>query len=261
MATEFPMTKVCTSCGIEKPLEEFSLHKEGKFGRRACCKKCRSKKEAEKYASDPEYRNLRRKIERDRFSSLSPEAHELRKAKQREWRNVHREQLNARNRERYQTDETTRLSCLTGRKRYYEENKDKVIANETRRQARKRATDLNFRLRATLRSRLLCAIKADQKVGSAISDLGCSVEELKTYLESKFQPGMTWENWGRGSACWNIDHIIPLVAFNLTDRDQFLAASHYTNLQPLWEKDNLSKGGKYQGEPPCPLSLVSSPIQ
>jgi len=80
------------------------------------------------------------------------------------------------------------------------------------------------------------------KAGSAVRDLGCSVEFLKQYLESKFLPGMTWENWAKRG--WHIDHITPLDTFDLTNREQFLQCCHYTNLQPLWWRDNLSKGTK-----------------
>ena len=48
--------------------------------------------------------------------------------------------------------------------------------------------------------------------------LGCSLDELKTYLESKFQPGMTWDNYSRNG--WTIDHILPLSSFNLIDQNQ-----------------------------------------
>jgi hypothetical protein len=90
----------------------------------------------------------------------------------------------------------------------------------------------------------LCCIKlANQnKTGSAIDELGCSVDQLKRYLESKFQPGMTWDNWTRDG--WHIDHIKPLSSFDLTDPGQFKVACHYTNLQPLWAKDNLVKSNK-----------------
>jgi hypothetical protein len=63
---------------------------------------------------------------------------------------------------------------------------------------------------------------------------------LKAYLEAKFKPGMSWDNYGE----WHIDHIIPLNDFELTIREQFLDAVHYTNLQPLWKAENLSKGIK-----------------
>jgi hypothetical protein len=104
--------------------------------------------------------------------------------------------------------------------------------------------DLNYKLVCNLRNRLYCALKKNQKKGSAVKDLGCSVEFLKKYIESKFLPGMTWNNWGKGPDKWNIDHVIPLSSFDLTDREQLLKAVHYTNLQPLWEPDNLQKSSK-----------------
>jgi len=104
-------------------------------------------------------------------------------------------------------------------------------------------TDINFKISRHLRSRLFTALKNNCKTGSAVADLGCSIEELKKHLESKWQPGMTWDNYNyRG---WHIDHVIPLSVFNLTDKEQLLKACHYTNLQPLWASDNLRKSGKY----------------
>lgn len=84
------------------------------------------------------------------------------------------------------------------------------------------------------------AIRRVPKTGSAVKDLGCTIVEFRAYLETLFQEGMTWENYGE----WHIDHIIPLSSFDLSDRDQVLKACHYTNLQPLWAKDNLRKGAK-----------------
>lgn len=96
------------------------------------------------------------------------------------------------------------------------------------------------KLRKNLRNRLTMAVKNGQKAGSAVQDLGISINELKSYIEAKFQPGMTWDNWGE----WHIDHVKPLIAFDLTDREQVLVACNYTNLQPLWARENLSKGGR-----------------
>ena len=73
--------------------------------------------------------------------------------------------------------------------------------------------------------------------------MGCTEVELKTYLESKFQPGMSWDNYGRTG--WHIDHIRPLSSFDLSNADEQARACHYTNLQPLWAKENLSKGDRY----------------
>ena len=86
------------------------------------------------------------------------------------------------------------------------------------------------------------AIKGNSKQGSAIKLLGCSISELKFYLEGKFQEGMSWDNWK--SDGWHIDHAIPLAYYDLQDKNQLALACHYTNLQPLWAKENISKGAK-----------------
>jgi len=75
-----------------------------------------------------------------------------------------------------------------------------------------------------------------------VQDLGCTIDELKLYLEAQFEPWMTWDNYGYYG--WHIDHIKPLANFDLTNRDQFLEACHYTNLQPMFWHDNLTKCAK-----------------
>ena len=101
-------------------------------------------------------------------------------------------------------------------------------------------TDINFRLTCRLRARLYAALRNMQKKGSAIKDLGCTLPELKRWLESNFKDGMTWENYGE----WHIDHIIPLSRVDLTREEHLRKVCHYTNLQPLWATENLAKGNK-----------------
>jgi hypothetical protein len=98
-----------------------------------------------------------------------------------------------------------------------------------------------YKLRHSLRIRLKKAILNNHKSGSAIKDLGCSIETFKKHIESIFQPGMSWDNWGQGLNKWNLDHIEPLFKFNLTDSEQLKKACYYLNLQPLWQKDHELK--------------------
>ena len=134
-------------------------------------------------------------------------------------------------------------------KLYKIKNKDKIKLNcelykDKRNEKRRKRMkcDVSYKLQEYLRNRLYLALKNNQKNGSAIRDLGCSVEELKQYIESKFLPGMTWDNYGYYG--WHIDHITPLASFDLTNRQQLLEACHYTNLQPMWAKDNMTKSDK-----------------
>jgi len=141
---------------------------------------------------------------------------------------------------RYQRDDV-KLKEKKKSQKWYKANKElvKIKTKEYKRISRR---NLKVKLKDNLRTRLNSAIKNNYKTGSAVKDLGCSVEELKKYLESKFQEGMTWTNWSRTG--WHIDHIEPLASFNLSNREELKKACHYTNLQPLWAEDNWAKGCK-----------------
>jgi len=125
-------------------------------------------------------------------------------------------------------------------KQYWQSNKEKLLIYTKEYNKIRKFLDINYKLACNLRSRLSIAVKHNQKVGSAVADLGCSIEFFKSYIEQKFQTGMSWENYGE----WHLDHIIPLASFDLTNTEQFLNACYYTNYQPLWAEDNLKKYNK-----------------
>ena len=134
--------------------------------------------------------------------------------------------------------------CKECKRRYRSTKRFKKMHSKTHTvyALKRRREDINFKLQCNIRQRLKQAIKNNSKAGSAVKDLGCSIEEFKNYIASKFQEGMSWENWGYKG--WHLDHIIPLASFDLTNREQFLKACHYMNYQPLWAADNLIKGSK-----------------
>jgi hypothetical protein len=115
------------------------------------------------------------------------------------------------------------------------QNRDFYLKYRAENARHRTKTDLNFKLASNLRHRLWSFLKN----GSHVKDLGCSLEELRSYLESKFSDGMSWDNYGIKG--WHIDHIRPLSKFDLKDREQFLTACHFTNLQPMWAADNIRK--------------------
>lgn len=130
------------------------------------------------------------------------------------------------------------------RKIYNQENKQTIAAKQKDYVKKKSNEDICFRLAKNLRSRTSNALKNKQKAGSAVQDIGCNGLELKNHLESLFKPGMTWENYGNKPGQWSIDHIVPLSKVDLSNREQFLKVSHYTNLQPMWQLENVKKSNK-----------------
>jgi len=105
----------------------------------------------------------------------------------------------------------------------------------------RRAKDPLYRFQCNMRSmgnRIVRQLSLGKKPTNTFNWIGCSAEELKNYLESLFTEGMNWENYG----AWHVDHIRPVCSFSAEEWEQI---NHYTNLQPLWAKDNLLKGDSW----------------
>lgn len=178
--------------------------------------------------------------------------------KRKERRLKNREKINQKNREKYKNNKYQLKYYIENKervkevqKKYRLNNKEKI--KEIQKQYRlnnkdkkikyikdRLKNDLNFKLAISLRNRIREVIKNKncKKSIKFIELLGCDVDEARKHLEKQFKEGMTWENHGE----WHIDHIIPCASFDLTDPEQQKKCFHYTNLQPLWAKENLSKG-------------------
>ena len=150
-------------------------------------------------------------------------------------------------------------------KAYYLKNKSilneksktyqKINKSELREKARlrliyKRKTDPVFKLKCNIRRLIQLSLKSKGFVKNCktFEILGCDANEFKTYLESKFEPWMSWNNKGLFNGTfdygWDLDHIIPLK-IALTKKD-VIKLNHYTNFQPLCSKTNREiKNGKH----------------
>jgi hypothetical protein len=157
------------------------------------------------------------------------------KAYQAEWRITHRASLKV-SHDKWKKSHPEKLAAKKARwaKKYIAERR--VYSKQ------RYATSSHIRLVSLHRSKLNRALSEPNPSCRLSKDLGCTFRELRIYIESKFAEGMTWGNRGNGAGQWSIDHIMPMSAFNMEDRQHHLLACHYGNLQPLWHVENMKKG-------------------
>ena len=124
------------------------------------------------------------------------------------------------------------------------ENRERRRVLSRIRMKQRRKEDPAYRLQCTVRKRMWDALRGARKSDRSMNLIGCSPDTLRLCLEARFEPGMTWDNYG---SAWHVDHIIPLAAYDLTDPEQQRQAFHYTNLQPMWAHENMAKGDEVPG--------------
>jgi hypothetical protein len=151
-----------------------------------------------------------------------------------QWRAKNKEYVNNQARE-YKAKNIDNIRAISKKSQSKKSYKDK-------RKIRYKNRSIQDKLKALLRTRVYNALKGKLKEQSCLVLLGCTISEFKAHLESLFQSSMSWDNWSLYG--WHIDHIIPLSSFDLSNSEELAKACHYTNLQPLWAKDNLSKSNK-----------------
>lgn len=122
--------------------------------------------------------------------------------------------------------------------KYRELNKEKLNTKTRIRDSFRLKNDIIFKLKKNYRNRLYDYYKGSNRSKTSEKIIGISWNGFKLHIEQQFSSGMTWENYGE----WHIDHIVPLSSGK--DKKELEKLFHYTNCQPLWAKENLSKSDK-----------------
>jgi hypothetical protein len=110
-------------------------------------------------------------------------------------------------------------------------------------QAFKRATDPEWREQTRIRAKCSKIKWARPTNDKYIAELGCTYWQAKKHIERQWLVGMSWENHGKA---WEIDHIVAITRFDVNDPMQRLQMCHFTNLQPLWSRDNRRKRNRME---------------
>lgn len=196
--------KCCSACKLMLDMSNFCLNKRSLDGIHSRCKSCQSMNRKRSYIKHRE-----KELKNKRKYRSVPE-------------NKKREKI------------TQALWAVN--------NKKHIRKQAIERKKIRKQTDLNYRMRYNLRERIRAAMKrgGNKKIDSTFKLIGCSIQDLRKYLESKFKDGMTWDNYG-GTHGWQIDHIVPCASFDLSKEEEQRKCFHFTNVQPLWAEENKLK--------------------
>lgn len=248
-------TKTCYKCLREFPLssEHFYRSKTEKSGWKHICKECCKK-------VINEYRLHHKKEIRQTRKAYNESHKEEIKKYGKEYYKKNKIAENKNSAKYYQDNKPkVRIKYKKYRDKYYQDHRAAKLSYAKQYKVKNRVSinkklvdrkhnDVNFRMTCNLRSRVLIAVKNQGTLKSkkTMELIGCSVAELRKHLESKFLKGMSWSNYGKNG--WEIDHIVPCGCFDLTKEEEQRKCFNWSNLQPLWQKDNSAKNHTYMGK-------------
>lgn len=266
------ITRICKQCGIEKLLSEFHKSKVHKGGRKPICGSCynwnhrsEKNKEIELEKCDFAKRGVKRCAccnnvksisefppDRSRKDKLYVYCKECKKRKELE--HSRRPDIKLKRKERESSQEYLDKLAEYRRNSVKYQQTLKIYRERTLERRRKRNRKYSKRLYVRIRNNISTRIRNElklwdkYKVSSFNEYLGCTIKYFIHYIESKFTEGMSWDKWGKGNGKFHIDHIIPCANFDFTKDEEIRKCFHFSNLQPLWEPDNLRKTSKINGK-------------
>jgi hypothetical protein len=240
--------KVCTKCKLEKDFSEFNKRTKNKDGLRNECRSCEKKYRDNMLDYQKKYQRNYYLNNIDSIKEYRMENRERDKIKIDNWRKNNSEKIkiyNERNKKNAKIYYSENIEAISKQKKiYYSNNRDRIlnkkksnrdIINEYVRQRKK--TDELYKLLCSIRSTINSSIKTKKFSKKAKTEemLGCSFEEFKLYIESKFENWMSWENYGLYNGelnyGWDLDHIIPISSAKT--EDEVIKLNHFTNFSPL----------------------------
>jgi len=225
--------KKCSKCEVEKESIDFYKKKTMKDGLRSECKECSKLYQEENREKIILQKRKYNEDNRDIINDKSRKRYESNKEEVKEKARIRYNNL----KDDDNFMERTRTMSRDNWRRYRENNRDRI--NEKIRD--RKNNDVLYKLSFTIRNSIYNSIN---RMGYSKKDksrdiLGCSFEYFMKYIEEQFLEGMSWENHGD----WHLDHKTP-ISWAETE-EQVYELNKYTNFQPLWSFDNLSKGNRY----------------
>ena len=226
--------KICSKCKEEKDFIEFGKCSKEKSGLKSACKAC-----CKKY-----YINNREKL-LNKQKNYYYENKEYILAQHKEYRKNNPESVKKSRQKHYKNNSEKIIKSAF---EYYLKNKSYLSSKKLERRKKRLKEDSVYKFKCNTNKLITNSFKRvlNGKVSKSkrtFEILGCTIPEFIEHLQSLFTEGMTLENHGNCEECWQIDHKIPISSAKT--EEEIYKLNHYTNLQPLWRNDNLTKGCKY----------------
>jgi membrane-associated HD superfamily phosphohydrolase len=221
-------TKVCGRCKLGKNVDMFGRNVRTKTGLRSTCNDCRK-------IESKIYKEKNRHKRSETIKKYYEKNKEKIKEKTKEYLSNNHDKVKEIKLKSYHKNKEKYKERI---KLYTQKNLDKRNSYEKN----KKKADVVYRLKTLVRGRISDFFKSKKinKNNKTFEIVGCSPKLLKEHIEKQFKEGMSWDNYGLYG--WHIDHIIPLSLAKT--EEEVYKLCHYTNLQPLWAKENLTKSNK-----------------
>ena len=232
-------SKRCTKCGFIKPLGDFYNKAKPSIDKAAACKKCDNARGRAYYL-----KNKDKILASQQKHRANPETKVCRSI----WAKMYYQKsgIKARSKvseNRYRSTPVGKAKKAISQKKYMATEKGKIARLAGGKKYRiKYRTNLKNRLNRNIGNAIYQNLKGFKRGRHWENLVKWTLQQLKNRFVQLFEPGMTWDNYGE----WHIDHKIPISAFNFTKPENldFKRCWALSNLQPMWAKENISKGAK-----------------